>query len=129
MRSSPADCGSSRKAIRRRARLSSQLGAVTDCPSCGYPRVIGCAARSEVNVFVRRSVRHGKWLVLAAGAGAFAFVFCGSVLSRAAVAAETNPAASAEAPPLDTAIPDPTPSTGNPEIKTLLDAPAKPTAH
>jgi murein L,D-transpeptidase YcbB/YkuD len=89
--------------------------------------VTACAARSEVNVFIRRSLRHGKWLVLAAGAMGFAFVFCGSAPSRAAAAAETNSAASADAPPLDTATPDPTPFTGNPEIKTRLDSPGKPT--
>ena len=76
-------------------------------------------------MFIRPSLRHGKWLVLAAGAVGFAFVFCGSVPSRAAAAAETNSAASADAPPLDTATPDPTPFTGNPEIKTRLDSPGK----
>ncbi len=107
--------------------MSSGFGAATDCPSRGYPRVIACAAQSEVNVFIRRSVSRGKWLALAAGVVVFAFMFCGSMLSRAAVTAETNPPASADAPSLDTAAPDSTPFTGNPELKTLLDASGKPT--
>jgi murein L,D-transpeptidase YcbB/YkuD len=48
------------------------------------------------------------------------------MLSPTAVAAETNPAVSADAPPLATDTPDPTPFTGNPEIRTRLDAPGKP---
>ena len=107
--------------------MSSGFWAATDCPTGGYPRVTARAAPSEVNVFNRRRIRDGKWRVFAAGLAAFAFVFCGSVLSRAAVSAETNSAASADAPRLDTATPDPTPFTGNPEIKTRLDAPGKPT--
>src|SRR5438034_816407 len=125
MRSSPADCGSRQEAIRRPARMSNGFGAATDCPSYGYPRVTACGARSEVNVFIRRRIRDRKWRIFAAGLAAFVFVFCGSVLSRAAVAAETNSAASADAPSLDTATPDPTPFTGNPEIKARLDAPGK----
>src|SRR5438309_1694218 len=127
VRSSPADCGSRQEAIRRPARMSSGFWAATDCPTGGYPRVTARAAPSEVNVFNRRRIRDGKWRVFAAGLAAFAFVFCGSVLSRAAVSAETNSAVSADAPRLDTATPDPTPFTGNPEIKTRLDAPGKPT--
>ncbi len=78
-------------------------------------------------MFIRRRMRGGKGLVLAAGVAAFAFVICGSALSRAAVCAETNSPASIDAPSLDTATPDPTPFTGNPELKTRLDAPGKPT--
>src|SRR5437764_6810557 len=127
MRSSPADCGSRQEAIRRPARMSSGFGAATDCPSCGYPRVIACAARSEVNVFIRYRIRYGKRRVFAAGLAAFVLVFCGSVLSRAAVSAETDSAATGDAPSPDTATPDPTPFTGNPEIKTRPDAPGQPT--
>jgi L,D-transpeptidase YcbB len=89
-------------------------------------RAIGGAARSEVNVFIRRSVGHGKWLVLAAGVVA-ASVSCGSVPSRAAVSAETNSTTTSEAPSPDAAAPDPTPFTGNLDLKTRLDAPGKPT--
>jgi len=78
-------------------------------------------------VFIRRRIRDGKWLILAAGAVAFAFVFCGSGLSCAAVSAETNSAASADKPSHDPMTPDPTPFNGSPEIKTRLDAPGKPT--
>jgi murein L,D-transpeptidase YcbB/YkuD len=85
------------------------------------------AARSEVNVFIHRGVRHGNWLVLVAGVVVFAIIFCGSMLSRSAVSAEADPAASADAPTLDNDTPDPTPFTGNPELKTRLDAPGKPT--
>jgi len=85
------------------------------------------AGRSEVNVFIRSSVQDGKWLVVAAGVMAFAFVSCGSVPSCAAVAAETNSTATAEAPSPDVATPDSTPFTGNPEIKTRLDAPGRST--
>jgi murein L,D-transpeptidase YcbB/YkuD len=104
-----------------------RIWGATDYPNCGYCRVTASGARSEVNVFIRCRIRDGKWRVFAAGLAAFAFVFCGSVLSRAAVSAETNSAATADAPSLDTATPDPTPFTGNPEIKTRLDAPGKPT--
>jgi L,D-transpeptidase YcbB len=76
-------------------------------------------------VFIRRRIRDGKWLVLAAGVVAFAFVFIGSPLSRAAVCAEANSPPSADAPSLDTAAPDSIPFTGNPELKTRLDAPGK----
>ena len=75
--------------------MSSGFWAATDCPTGGYPRVTARAAPSEVNVFNRRRIRDGKWRVFAAGLAAFAFVFCGSVLSRAAVSAETNSAANA----------------------------------
>ena len=78
-------------------------------------------------MFIRRRIRDGKRLVFAAGVVAFAFVFCGSVLSRAAVCAETNSAATDDAPSLDTATPDLTPFTGNLELKTRLDAQGKPT--
>ena len=77
-------------------------------------------------MFIRRRIRDRKSLVLAAGIVALAFVSCGS-LSRVAVCAETNSPASADAPGLETAPADPTPFTGNPEIKTRLDAPGKPT--
>jgi murein L,D-transpeptidase YcbB/YkuD len=87
--------------------------------------VIGCAAPSEVNVFIRRRIRDVKRLALAGCVAAFAFVFCGSALSRVAVCAETNSPASADAPSLDTAAPDSTPFTGNPELKTRLDASGK----
>jgi L,D-transpeptidase YcbB len=107
--------------------MSSGRGAAAGRPSRGDPRVIVFDARSEVNVFIRRRIRDGKWLILATGAVAFAFVFCGSGLSCAVVSAETNSAASADKPSLDTATPDPTPFNGSPEIKTRLDAPGKQT--
>ena len=78
-------------------------------------------------MFIRRRVRDGKSLVLAAGIVALAFVLCGSWLSDVAACAETNSPASADAPGLETAPADPTPFTGNPEIKTRLEAPGKPT--
>ena len=78
-------------------------------------------------MLIRRGIRDGKRLVSAAGVAAFAFVIYGLALSRAAVCAETNSPASIDAPSLDTATPDPTPFTGNPELKTRLDAPGKPT--
>jgi murein L,D-transpeptidase YcbB/YkuD len=62
---------------------------------------------------------------LAAGVMTFAFALGGSALSRAALCAETNSPASAEAPSLDTAAPDSIPFTGNPELKARLDAPGK----
>ena len=107
--------------------MSSGFWAATDCPGRGYPHVTARAAGNEVNVFIRRRIRDGKWRVFAAGLAALALVFCGSVLSRAAVSAEPDSAATADAPSPDTATPDPTPFTGNPEIKTRLDAPGKPT--
>jgi murein L,D-transpeptidase YcbB/YkuD len=62
---------------------------------------------------------------LAAGVMTFAFALGGSALSRAALCAETNSPASAEAPSLDTAAPESIPFTGNPELKARLDAPGK----
>jgi murein L,D-transpeptidase YcbB/YkuD len=55
----------------------------------------------------------------------FAFVLFGSILSRAAVSEETNSAVPTGAPNLDTASADTVPFTGNPELKTRLDAPGK----
>ncbi len=54
----------------------------------------------------------------------FAFVLLSSVLSRAAVSEETN-SVTAGAPNLDTGSADAVPFTGNPELKTRLDAPGK----
>jgi len=48
--------------------MSSGHGAAAGRPSRGDPRVIVFDARSEVNVFIRRRIRDGKWLILAAGA-------------------------------------------------------------
>ncbi len=89
--------------------------------------LVAFAGRSEVNVFIRSSAQDGKWLVVAAGVMAFAFVSCGSVPPCAAAAAETNSTATAEAPSPDAATSDSTPFTGNPEIKTRLDASGNPT--
>jgi L,D-transpeptidase YcbB len=125
MGSSPSGCGFTREAIRRPARVSSGAGAATDGLSRGYPGLITCAARSEVNVFIRRRIRDAKLPVLVAGVVAFAFVFGGSALSRAAVCAEANSPISADAPSLDTAAPDSIPFTGSPELKARLDAPGK----
>lgn len=125
MTSSPWDCASTREAIRRPARVSSEPGAATDGHSRGYRWLIAFAARSEVNVSSRGRIRRRKSLVLA-GIVALAFVLCGS-LSRVALCAETNSPATADAPGLETAPADPTPFTGNLEIKTRLDAPGKPT--
>jgi murein L,D-transpeptidase YcbB/YkuD len=76
-------------------------------------------------VFIRRSVRDGKRRVLAACALGFAFVLYGSVLSGAALSEETNSAVTAGAPDLDPGSADAVPFTGNPELKTRLDAPGK----
>jgi murein L,D-transpeptidase YcbB/YkuD len=62
---------------------------------------------------------------LAACVLAFAFVLFGSVFSRAAISEETNSATTAGAPNLDTGSSDAVPFTGNPELKTRLDAPGK----
>jgi murein L,D-transpeptidase YcbB/YkuD len=75
-------------------------------------------------VFIRNS-RNGKRRILAASI--VAFVFCGSVLSRASVAQEANSAPTAEEPNLGTASSDPTPFIGNPELKARLDASGRPT--
>jgi murein L,D-transpeptidase YcbB/YkuD len=107
--------------------MSSGHGAAAGRPSRGDPRVIVFDAQSEVNVFIRRRIRDAKLPVLAAGVAAFAFVFGGSALPRAAVCAEANSPISADAPSLDTAAPDSIPFTGNPELKTRLDAPGKQT--
>jgi murein L,D-transpeptidase YcbB/YkuD len=76
-------------------------------------------------VFIRHRIRDENWLVLAAGVVALAFVFCGSALSNAAICAETNSPASADAPGPDTAAPDSVPFTGNAELKTRLEAPGR----
>jgi murein L,D-transpeptidase YcbB/YkuD len=104
-----------------------RIRGATDGRGRSYLRRIAFAARSEVNVFIRRRIRGGKWLALGVGVVAFTLVFCGSVPSHAAVSADTNSTASADAPSLDTGTLDPTPFTGNPEIKTRLEASDKPT--
>ncbi len=76
-------------------------------------------------MFIHPSIRDGKWLALTASAVASAFLFWGSVPSHAAVSAEANSTATADPPSLDTATPEPTPFTGNPDLKTRLDAPGK----
>lgn len=73
----------------------------------------------------RHCVRGRQWWVLATGAVAFLSVFCALALSPSAVCEEINPAASAVASDHDNAPPEPIPFSGNPELKSRLEATGK----